>query len=80
MESIQLEHENVIKLVLDTLWDRVEERRFSNEGKNPMGSKELNAETYEVKFSCPFCRVAVRGTYLSTFPLSPPKNQTAALK
>ncbi|KAG4204806.1 hypothetical protein ERO13_A04G062885v2 [Gossypium hirsutum] len=53
MESVQLEHENVTKFVLVTLWDRVEEgRRFSNEEKDPMTSKELNEELYEVKSSC----------------------------
>ncbi|MBA0665915.1 hypothetical protein Goklo_002383 [Gossypium klotzschianum] len=53
MESVQLEHENVIEFVLVTLRDRVEEgRRFSNEEKNPMTSKELNEESYEVKISC----------------------------
>ncbi|KAE8714603.1 30S ribosomal protein S12 [Hibiscus syriacus] len=45
MESVQLEHENVIEFVLVTLRDRVEEgRRFSNEEKDPMTSKELNEE------------------------------------
>ncbi len=53
MESVQLEHENVTKLVLVTLRDGVEEgRRFSNEGRDPMTSKELNEEPYEVKISC----------------------------
>ncbi|KAG4182486.1 hypothetical protein ERO13_A09G045600v2 [Gossypium hirsutum] len=46
MESVQLEHENVTEFVLVTLRDRVEEgRRFSNEEKDPMTSKELNEET-----------------------------------
>lgn len=37
MGSVQLEHENVTKLVLVTLRDRVEERRrFSNVEKDPM--------------------------------------------
>ncbi|MFQ6647650.1 hypothetical protein Gotur_021128 [Gossypium turneri] len=46
MESVQLEHENVIEFVLVTLRDRVEEgRRFLNEEKNPMTSKELNEES-----------------------------------
>ncbi|MFQ6629666.1 hypothetical protein Gotur_007278 [Gossypium turneri] len=45
MESVQLEHENVIEFVLVTLRDRVEEgRRFSNGEKDPMTSKELNDE------------------------------------
>ena len=57
------EHENVTELVLVTLRDGVEEgrrfsneeeegRRFSNEEKDPMTSKELNEEPYEVKISC----------------------------
>ncbi|KAK2965098.1 hypothetical protein RJ640_012572 [Escallonia rubra] len=53
MESVQLEHENVTKLVLVTLRDGVEEGRgFSNAKKDPMTSKELNEEPYEVKISC----------------------------
>ncbi|TYI92655.1 hypothetical protein E1A91_D02G084800v1 [Gossypium mustelinum] len=45
MEKVQLEHENVTKFVLVTLRDRVEkERRFLNEEKDPMTSKELNKE------------------------------------
>jgi len=55
MESVQLEHENVTELVLVTLTlrDGVEEgRRFSNEEKDPITSKELNEEPYEVKISC----------------------------
>ncbi|KAF8376865.1 hypothetical protein HHK36_031463 (chloroplast) [Tetracentron sinense] len=56
MESVQLEHENVTELVLVTLRDGVEEgRRFSNEEKDPMTSKELNEEPYEVKISSPEC-------------------------
>jgi len=53
MESVQLEHENVTELVLVPFWDGVEERRrFSNEEKDPITSKELNEEPYEVKISC----------------------------
>ena len=45
MESVLLEHENVTELVLVTLLDGVEEgRRFLNEEKDPMTSKELNGE------------------------------------
>ncbi len=54
MESVQLEHENVTNLVLVTLLDGVEEGGgFSNAEKdpNPMNSKELNEEPYEVKIS-----------------------------
>ena len=48
-----MEHENVTELVLVTLRDGVEEgRRFSNEEKDPIISKELNEEPYEVKISC----------------------------
>ncbi|KAG5082138.1 hypothetical protein JHK82_052299 [Glycine max] len=36
---------------------------------DPMTSKELNEEPYEVKSHVRFCSVAVRVTYLSTFPL-----------
>lgn len=53
MESLQLEHENLTELVLVTLRDGVEEgRKFSNEEKDPITSKELNEEPYEVKISC----------------------------
>ncbi|KAH1045822.1 hypothetical protein J1N35_036606 [Gossypium stocksii] len=53
MESVQLEHENITEFVLVTFRDRVEEgRRSSNEEKDPMTSKELNVELYEVKISC----------------------------
>jgi len=54
---MELEHENVTKLVLVlvTLRDGVEEgKRFSNEEKDPITSKELNEEPYEVKISCTF--------------------------
>ncbi|KAK9082258.1 hypothetical protein Syun_031716 [Stephania yunnanensis] len=58
MESVQLEHENVTELVLVALRDGVEEgRRFSNEEKDPMTSKELNEEPYEVKISLKARRV-----------------------
>ncbi|KAF9595593.1 hypothetical protein IFM89_001065 [Coptis chinensis] len=50
MESVPLEHENVTELVLVALRDGVEEgRRFSNEEKDPMTSKELNEEPYELQ-------------------------------
>lgn len=53
MERVQLKHENMTELVLVTLRDGVEEgRRFSNKGRDPMTSKELNEEPYEVKISC----------------------------
>ena len=49
MGSVPLEHENINELVLVILWYRVEEgRRFSNEEKYPITSKELNKESYEV--------------------------------
>ena len=45
-------NENVTELVPVTLRDGMEEgRRFSNEEKDPMTSKELNEEPYEVKIS-----------------------------
>lgn len=48
-----MEHETVTELVLVTLRDGVEGgRRFSNEEKDPITSKELNEEPYEVKISC----------------------------
>ncbi|MBA0755559.1 hypothetical protein Gogos_021100 [Gossypium gossypioides] len=53
MEIVQLEHENVTEFFLVTLRDRVkEERRFSNKENDPMTSKELNEEPYEVRISC----------------------------
>jgi len=53
MESVQLEQENMTELALVTLRDGVEEgRRFSNEETDPITSKELNEEPYEVKISC----------------------------
>ena len=46
-------NENVTELVLVTLRNGVEEgKRFSNEEKDPITSKELNEEPYEVKISC----------------------------
>ena len=52
-KSLQLEHENVTELVLVTLRNGVEEgKKFSNEEKDPITSKELNEELYEVKISC----------------------------
>ncbi|KAK5845910.1 hypothetical protein PVK06_002153 [Gossypium arboreum] len=58
MESVQLEHENVTEFVLVTLRDRVEEgRRFSNEEKDPMTSKELNEEPYEGDLSVNFSTI-----------------------
>ena len=53
MESFQLEYENVIELALVTFGDEVEEgRRLFKEEKDPVLSKELNEELYEVKISC----------------------------
>lgn len=54
MDSVQLEHENVTKLVLVTLRGGVEEGGDSRTRKriDPMNSKELNEEPYEVKISC----------------------------
>ena len=43
MKSVQLEYENLIKLVLVTLQNEVEEEnRFSNKEKDLITSKELN--------------------------------------
>ncbi|KAK5794932.1 hypothetical protein PVK06_036185 [Gossypium arboreum] len=57
------------EFVLVTLRDRVEEgRRFSNEEKDPMTSKELNEEPYEVKIS--FARVRLTsGFEITTYIL-----------
>lgn len=45
--------EDVTELVLVTLRNGVEGgKRFSNEEKDPMTSKELNGEPYEMKISC----------------------------
>jgi len=53
MESVQLDYENVIELILVTLWDGMEEgRRFSNEENDPMISKQLNEESHEVITLC----------------------------
>ncbi|TYI91088.1 hypothetical protein E1A91_D03G166700v1 [Gossypium mustelinum] len=53
MGVIRLEHKNMTKFVLVTLRDIVEEgRRFSNEKKDPITSKELKEEPNEVKISC----------------------------
>ncbi|KAL2224299.1 UNVERIFIED_CONTAM: 30S ribosomal protein S7, chloroplastic [Sesamum indicum] len=68
MESVQLEHENVTKLVLVTLRDRVEEGRgFSSAEKDPMNSKELNEEPYES---------GSKGDLSVNFSTITPKNQT----
>ena len=46
-------NENVTELVPVTLRKGVEDgKRFSNKEKDPMTSKELNEEPYEVKISC----------------------------
>jgi small subunit ribosomal protein S12 len=46
-------NENVTELVLVTLRNGVEEgKRFANEERDPMTSKELNEEPYEMKISC----------------------------
>ena len=53
MKSVQLEDENLRKLVLAPLQDGVEEgREFLNTETVAMTSKELNEEPYEVKISC----------------------------
>lgn len=53
MERVQLEDENVRKLVVVPLQDGVEEGSgFLNAETAAMTSKELNEEPYEVKISC----------------------------
>ncbi|PPS14182.1 hypothetical protein GOBAR_AA06396 [Gossypium barbadense] len=65
MESVQLEHENVTEFVLVTLRDKVEERRrFSNEEKDPMTSKELNEEPYEFFIKCPYPPAPITSTLI----------------
>ena len=77
MESVQLEHENVTEFVLVTLRDRVEEgRRFSNEEKDPMTSKELNEEPYEGKISC----TVLQSDLSVNFSTITPKKQNSALR
>lgn len=46
-----MEHKNVTELVLLTFLEGVE-IRFLNDKKDPMTSKELNEEPYEMKISC----------------------------
>ena len=78
MESVQLEHENVTKLVLVTLRDGVEEGRgFSNAEKDPMNSKELNEEPYEVKISRTVLYSDIRAVDYST---TTPKKPNSALR
>ncbi|RWR98012.1 LOW QUALITY PROTEIN: 30S ribosomal protein S12, chloroplastic [Cinnamomum micranthum f. kanehirae] len=78
MESVQLEHENVTELVLVTLRDGVEEgRRFSNEEKDPITSKELNEEPYEVKISC---TSDSKGDLSVNFSTITPKKPNSALR
>lgn len=53
MDSVQLEHENVTKLVLVTLRGEVEEGGILERGKGSNEfERELNEEPYEVKISC----------------------------
>ncbi|KAF1876942.1 hypothetical protein Lal_00033867 [Lupinus albus] len=80
-ESVQLEHENVTKLVLVTLRDGVEEGgRFSNEEKDPMTSKELNKESYEVKISCSVLLSGSKGDLSVNFSTITPKKPNSALR
>ena len=81
MESVQLEHENVTKLVLVTLRDGVEEwRGFSNAEKDPMTSKELNEEPYEVKISCTVLQRDRKGDLSVDFSTINPKKPNSALR
>ncbi|PIA29002.1 hypothetical protein AQUCO_06400053v1 [Aquilegia coerulea] len=67
MESVPLEYENVVELVLVALRDGVEEGRgFSNEEKDPMTSKELNEEP--------------KGGLSVNFSTITPKKQNSALR
>ena len=78
-ESVQLEHENVTELVLVTLRNGIEEgERFSNRTRKRIQWLQKNWTRSHMKWKSHvrFCRVAVRVTYLSTFPLLHPKNQT----
>ena len=74
MESVQLEHENVIELVLVTLWDGVEKgRRFWNEEKCPMISKKLNKKLYEVEISFTVLKSDDKGDLSINFSTITPK-------
>lgn len=80
---MELEHENVTKLVLVlvTLRDGVEEgKRFSNEEKDPITSKELNEEPYEVKISCTFLQSGSKGDLSVNFSTITPKKPNSALR
>jgi len=79
MESVQLEHENVTKLVLVTLLFGTEwKKRGDSRTRKRIQwiRKNWTRSRMRWKSHVRFCRVAVRVAYLSTFPLSPPKNQT----
>ena len=81
MESVQLEHENVTELVLVPFRDGVEERRrFSNEEKDPITSKELNEEPYEVKISCTVLQSDSKGDLSVNFSTITPKKPNSALR
>ncbi|XP_038896566.1 30S ribosomal protein S12, chloroplastic-like [Benincasa hispida] len=74
-------NENVTKLVPVTLRDGMEEgRRFSNEEKDPMTSKELNEEPYEVKISRTVLSSGSKGDLSVNFSTITPKNQNSALR
>lgn len=54
------------ELTLVTLRNGVEEgKRFSNEEKDPMTSKELNEELHEIKISCPVLLSSNKGDFLT---------------
>ena len=81
MGSLQLEHENLTELVLVTLRDGVEEgRKFSNEEKDPITSKELNEEPYEVKISCTVLQSDSQGDLSVNFSTINPKKPNSALR
>ena len=74
-------NENVTKLVSVTLRDGMEEwRRFSNEEKDPMTSKELNEESYEVKISCMVLSSGNNGDLSVNFSTITPKKPNPYIK
>ena len=74
-------NENVTELVPVTLRDGMEEgRRFSNEEKDPMTSKELNEEPYEVKISRTVLSSGSKGDLSVNFATITPQKPNSALR
>ena len=72
-------NENVTELVLVTLRKGVEEgNRFSE--KDPITSKELNEEPYEVKISCTVLQSGSKGDLSVNFSTITPKKPNSALR